>query len=87
MSIDLSESQQAELKQLLDSPLLQKAIEHAFAESWKSKANAETVESSALANAFREGSADLVDRLYGIVKAKRTITPNTSKLRHTAHKP
>lgn len=87
MSLELSEGQQAELKQLLDSPLLQAAIDWALADSWKAKAGESTLETAAMAYAYQQGTTDLVAKLYSLVKAKKVITANPTKLKHNTHRP
>jgi hypothetical protein len=81
---EFSETEKAELRELLASPVYRKATGLSLQALWRSRRGAVTLEESGLAHHYHQGACDVLEGLQTLAMAKKEFAPSPTRLRHDA---
>jgi len=81
MTHTLTETEQAELRVLLQSPLMRKALSDALGSIQLEKRAATSLEACAMAYNHNEGAMDLVSKLFAMGDVKLDLSVKPQRLR------
>lgn len=81
---ELSEYEKDSLKQLLENPILKKAMDAALVEIWRKRRGVDTLEASAMAFNYFSGASEVLVELHALADVKKEdFSVGPRKLKHT----
>jgi hypothetical protein len=83
MSLQLSDTEKAELRGALSSHVFRKALDEALCVVFRKKRGAETLEAAAMAYNHQSGAMDVLDELFSLAEIKEDLSIKPRKLKHT----
>jgi hypothetical protein len=78
----LSKEEQAELRQMVDSNIMQKAFMEALGDVYKEQSGSSTLEGCAMSYSVNEGARSVLNKLMLLSESKKEVSiPNARRLR------
>lgn len=79
MKTELTDEQKAELRSMIDSPLLSYALTEALRSVHDEQRGATTLESAAMAYSYQSGARNVLSHLFTMAESKRPSTAITPR--------